>query len=371
MVSPGAPGFDTLSDLEAAALLQLTPPLAAYVQGGAGEERTLRANRAALLRYTLRPRLFADVTKLDASATLLGRRCAAPFFLAPTAYQGEIHPDGELATARAAASAGILAAFSTMSTRSLEEIARAGGAGPRWFQLYLQPEFEGSLRLVERAERAGYDALVLTADVPVFPYRDRQMHSGFAIDPDRVLGNGPGVTPPSRALLRPDPSFARRHDARAGWEVVDQLRASTRLPVVVKGVLTAEDARRAVDHGARAVIVSNHGGRQLDGAPASLDALPEVAAAIGDRAEVYVDGGFRRGADLLIALALGARAVGLGRPALWALAAGGEAGVARWIELLRTDLASALALSGRRTLAEIGRDLVRPADGPGPDHPRD
>jgi 4-hydroxymandelate oxidase len=350
--------FAVLGDLEAIAATRVPEDVWAYVQGGAGEERTLAANRDAFRRWTLRPRVLADVRHLDFSAALLGERVDSPFFIAPTAYQGLVHPDGELATARAARSARVLAVFSTMTSFSLERIAEEAPGGPRWFQLYLQPEFSSNLRLVERAERAGYSALVLTVDMPIFANRDRQIRAGFAFDTPIPLGNGPGIVGPARAPELASSSASLRSETGATWEWVDRLREATRLPLVLKGLLTAEDARRAAEHGAAAVVVSNHGGRQLDGAPAALDALPEVVAAVGSRLEVYVDGGIRRGSDVLIALALGARAVGLGRPALWALAAGGEAGVARWLALLKTDLAVAMALTGRRTLSEIDSGLV-------------
>jgi 4-hydroxymandelate oxidase len=354
-------GFRTLGELEEVALARLEPGLRAYLQGGAGEERTLRSNREAFSRWVLLPRVLQDTTSLDLSTDLLGRRVGAPFYSAPTAYQGSLHPDGELATARAAGAADLLAVHSTLSTRSLEAIAEAAPGAPRWFQLYLQPRFADSLDLVARAERAGFGAIVLTVDMPIFPNRDAQLSTGFAVDRSPPLGNGPHIVPPSRVLVRGDPEYGRRDDAAATWETVEKLRAATQLPLVLKGILTASDADEAVRRGARAIVVSNHGGRQLDGAPASLDALPEVVAAVGEEAEVYVDGGFRRGSDLLIALALGARAVGIGRPVLYALAAGGEAGVSRLFELLVRDLATAMTLAGRPAVRAIDRGLVRRA----------
>lgn len=358
MANSPRPAFRTLLELEAAAAAKVDPSVWAYVQTGAGDERTLRWNREAFERRALRPRVLVDVTPMDLRTTILGRQYEAPFFIAPMAYQAKLHPDGEVGLARAAGQAGVLANFSTLSSRSLEEIAGAGDAAGSWFQLYLQPTFDATERLVQRAERAGYAALVLTVDVPVFPIRDRQMLGGFAIDEPIPVGNGAEVRPPSRFLLGGDPDFPTREDTRATWEVVDRLRSITRLPLVLKGILDPQDAERAVAHGARGLVVSNHGGRQLDGAPAALDALPEIVRTVDGRAEVYVDSGFRRGADVLIALALGARAVGIGRPALWALAADGEPGVARWIGLLKEDVATVMALAGRRNLSEIGPDLV-------------
>lgn len=249
--------------------------------------------------------------------------------------------------------------FGTLSSRSLEEIAATAPA-PRWFQLYLQPEFAATRQLVARAERAGFGAIVVTADVPVLAVRDRQVQGGgLALDQPPPLGNGPDVVPPARRPGFDGQVYRFRGEAATTWAVLDELATATSLPILVKGVLSAADAHRAVDHGARGIIVSNHGGRQLDLTPAPLEVLPEIVAAVAGRAEVFVDGGFRRGSDLLVALALGARAVGVGRPVAWALSVGGEAGVARWIELLATELAMDLAMLGRRSTRELDRALLR------------
>ncbi len=351
-------GFRTLSDLEPAAARKVPPPVWAYIQGGSGVERTLEHNLEAYRCWALRPKVLAGVSALELGTTLLSETVRAPFFVAPSAYQGLVHPGGETETARAAARAGILAVYSTLSSRSLEDIANASGTGPRWFQLYLQPDFSVSRKLVERAEKAGFTAVVLTVDMPVIGVRDRQSEGGVAFDWSVPTGNGPDVVPPARSPVPEGRRFVLRPDAAATWEIVDRLRAVTDLPIVVKGILNAEDARHAVEHGARAIVVSNHGGRQLDGAPASLEALPEVVAAVGAEVEVYLDGGIRRGSDVLIALALGARGVGIGRPVLWALAAGGEAGVSHYLELMTHDLAVSMALVGRSRIAEVDRTLV-------------
>lgn len=248
--------------------------------------------------------------------------------------------------------------FSTLSSLSLEAIAAAAPSRPKWFQLYLQPEFQTTQELIERAEKAGYTALVLTVDAPVLGPRDRQTRDGVAIRSPVPIGNGPRILPPARAPELRNGAYEFPEDATVTWEILGQLREVTSLPLVVKGILTAEDARRAVDAGARAVIVSNHGGRQLDGAMTGLEAVPEVVAAVGAEAEVYMDGGVRRGSDVLTALALGAKAVGIGRPVLWALAAGGEAGVERLLSLLNLELAVSMMLAGRRSLTEIDRGLV-------------
>jgi 4-hydroxymandelate oxidase len=354
-------GFLTLTALESAAAARVPAGVWDYIQGGAGEERTVAANREAFQRRTLRPRALVGVETVDPSLELLRTPVRMPVFVCPMAYQGLVHPEAEAATARAAGAAGVLNVASTLSTLSLEAIAAAAPSAPRWFQLYLQPDLAGSKALVTRAEAAGYAAIVLTVDVPVLAVRDRQIRGGIAVDEPALIGNGPDVRAPPRAPEREGSRFRLRSEASATWEVVEEISRATARPVIVKGVLTGEDARKAVAHGAQGVIVSNHGGRQLDGAPSALEMLPEVAAAVGSSAEVYLDGGVRRGSDVLLAIALGARAVGVGRPVLWALAAGGEAGVARYFSLLAQEIASAMAVAGRRRLAEVDASLLGPA----------
>lgn len=352
--------FRNLGDLETDASRVVDDAVWGYIQGGAGAEETLRANREAFRRWSLRPSVLGNVSSLDLTTSVLGQPVRAPFFLAPTAYHGAIHPDGERGTARAAAGAGVLAVFSTLSTDPLEAIGRSAPAGVRWFQLYLQSEFAASERLVHRAEKAGFAALVVTVDTPVLGSRDRQLRSGFAISSPVPVGNGADARSPARAPVRKGNRYRLPAPADATWEIIDRLRTVARLPIVVKGILTAEDARRAVEHGVRGIVVSNHGGRQLDRATAALDALAEVVDAVDGRAEVYFDGGVRRGSDALVALSLGARAVGLGRPVLWALALGGEAGVSRLCSLFATDLATSLALLGRRSVRELDRSVLGP-----------
>jgi len=354
-------GFSTLSDLEEVASRKTDKAAWAYIQGGAGEEWTLRANREAFHRRSLRPRVLVDVENLEFGTTLQGTRVSAPFYISPTASHGLVHSDAEAATSRAAAKANILAAFSTLTSISLEDIAKAAPAGPRWFQLYLQPEFSITKSLVERAEKAGYGAIILTVDMPVAGNRDRENQAGSPLASPTVLGNGREVLRPLRNPIVEDDRAHIRKEASNTWKTVDQLLETTQLPLVLKGIMRREDARQAVAHGAKGVVVSNHGGRQLDAAQASLDALPEVVDEVGSEVEVYFDGGIRRGSDILMALALGARAVGIGRPVFWALAAGGEAGVSKLLTLLKTDLATVMALTGRRTLSEIDKSLVTPS----------
>lgn len=358
MMDDAQAGFSTLSDLEEAASKKTNRSAWAYIQGGAGEEWTIRANREAFHRRTLRPRVLVDVENLEFGTTLLGTKVSAPFYVSPTASHGLVHPDAEAATAKAASKAGILAAFSTLTSIPLEDIAKAAPNGPRWFQIYLQPEFSVTKSLVERAERAGYKAIVLTIDMPVAGNRDRESQAGSPLASPTPLGNGRDVVRPLRNPIVEDDRAHIRKEASNTWEAVDRLQETTRLPLVLKGILTREDARRGVDHGAKGIIVSNHGGRQLDHAPASLDALPDIADEVGSEVEIYFDGGIRRGSDIITALALGAKAVGIGRPVFWALAAGGEAGVSKLLSLLKTDLATVMALTGRSTLSEIDKSLV-------------
>ncbi len=356
--SPGVdPGFQTLAELEARAVARWSPALRGYVEGGAGEERTLSRNRTAFAEAVVYPRVLRGVASVDPRTTLLGRPVAVPFFVSPMAYHGAIHADGETAIAAAASEAGVLAAFGTLSTRSLEEIGRASGPGLRWFQLYHQADEAVERALLDRAAAAGFSAIAVTVDVPVLGVRDRQAQGGFAIDRSVPVGTARGVRPPARSPSDDHGVFRLPAEASATWEWLDRLRQLTRLPLVVKGILTPADARRCAEHGAQGIVVSNHGGRQLDGAPATLDVLPEIARAVGDRLEVYLDGGVRRGVDVLVALARGARAVGVGRPFLWALGVGGRSGVARYLTLLKLDLAAAMALTGCRTVAEITPDV--------------
>jgi 4-hydroxymandelate oxidase len=354
-------GFQTLAELEAEASRRLPADVWAYIQGGAGPETTVRENQGAFRRWQLWPRPLAGIREVDLRTTLLGAPVAAPIFVAPTAYQTLIHRGGEVATARAASAAHLLAVFSTLSSLSLEAIAEAAPVGPRWFQLYLQPDFSTTTELIRRAEKAGYTAIVVTVDAPVLGVRDRQTRDGVAIRSPVPSGNGPHIRPPARVPEYADERFVFPPDAAVDWSVLTQIRGVTHLPIVVKGILAAEDARLAVEAGARAVVVSNHGGRQLDAAVPTIEALPGVVAAIGSRAEVYMDGGVRRGTDVLTALALGARAVGIGRPVLWALAVGGEAGVARLFSLLTMELAVSMMLAGRKSVEAIGAATLHSA----------
>jgi len=353
-----------LADYEQLARERLPRMVYDYYAGGAGDEVSVRENELAWSRVRLRPRVLVDVSACDLSTTVLGRPVAMPVLTAPCGMNVLAHPDGELAVARATAAAGIVQVLSTLSGHSLEDIASAASAagGAQWFQLYCYRDRGITRELVARAEAAGFLALCVTVDVPVLGYRERDARNRFHLPPGvRVANITQQVAEIDRgsALLQ---YVSEQFDPSLTWESVDWLRSITRLPVVLKGVLAAEDARLAVEHGAAGVIVSNHGGRQLDGTVAPCDALPEIAEAVAraadaaDTAEVYVDGGIRRGVDVLKALALGARAVLIGRPYLWALAADGEAGVLRLLHMLRDELQRSLALAG----CPRARD-VRPA----------
>ncbi len=318
-----------------------------YYAGGSMDERTLRANCAAFDPLEFLPRMPLVQEDVSMTTSVLGHRISLPVFLAPTAYMRLAHPDGEVAAVQAAADAGTLAVVSINASVTLEEIAQAA-RGPLWQQLYLYPD-QGYMReLIARIEAAQqYRALVLTVDRPVYGKRERDLYNGFTLPPS--------VRPANFATSQISP---RTDQALVTWQDVEHLRSQTLLPIVLKGILTAEDAVQAVEHGVEAIIVSNHGGRQLDGAIATIKALPQVVEAVAGRCEVYVDGGIRRGTDILKALALGARAVLVGRPILWGLAVNGREGVLHVLQLLREELEQAMLLSGRPTLESIDGSLL-------------
>lgn len=344
-----------LRDFEALARARMEPGAFAYYAGGAGDEHTLRDNEAAFARRRLRPRMLVDVSRIDTSVALLGERVATPVGVAPTAQHRLAHPDGEAATARAAAAAGVMFCASTSSSLSLEEIAEASGP-LRWFQFYTQDDAgPRSEALLRRAAAAGYRAMVLTVDLAAPGRRERELREAFDFGSLR-FGNFPG----SGVADDGADNGLRAQDEPSAftWDDLAWLRARSSLPLVLKGILTAEDARLAVEHGAAAVWVSNHGARQLDRSPASIDVLEEIVAAVAGRAEVYMDGGVRHGIDVATALALGARAVFLGRPILYALAADGEGGVRSALAMMEAELRNAMALLGTPSIADITRAHV-------------
>ena len=357
--SPALAGIVSLAEFEPLARAVMDSAAFDYVAGGAWDELSLGEAEAAWRRRRLRPRVLVDVADTDPSTTLLGGPAALPVAIAPMAAQGLGHPDAEIAMARAAASAGIPMIVSTMSTCSLEDVAAAAPAATRWFQLYNQADPGRSRWLVERAEAAGYGAIVVTVDLPVLGYRERDLRSGF--DLSVTLGNF-ADEPPTHASHGATGSgydiLTADLDRGLTWAGIDAIRSWTRLPIVLKGILTAEDARLAVEHGIDGIVVSNHGARQLDRTVATADALEPIVDAVAGRTEVWVDGGIRRGLDIATALALGARAVLVGRPMFWALAAGGQAGVERALAILRTETTLALTLLGAAAPGDLGRAHV-------------
>lgn len=354
----------SVAEYEALARQRLPADVWDYLCGGSGMEQTIAANRAAFERLSLRPRGLVDVSRSDLATTLLGDRLAAPIGIAPMAYHRLVDDEGEVATATAAGLAGALFVVSVFASRTLEEIAGVA-KGPLWLQLYWFRKRGVMLELAERAEAAGYRAIVLTVDTPRVARRLRDLRSGFAVPAEVTAVNVDPAVMTGMHERQAGVSAVEQHsreqfDPTVSWQDLAWLRGQTDLPVVLKGVLTAEDARRAVEEGAAGIVVSNHGGRQLDGAVASLDALPEVVEAVSGRCPVLVDGGFRTGSDVLKGLALGASAVLVGRPALWGLAYGGTDGAQAVLELLATELEDAMVLSGRPALGNIDRTLLHP-----------
>jgi 4-hydroxymandelate oxidase len=352
----------SVEDYERLARDRLSADVWDFIGGGGGAERTLAANLGAFDRVRLRPRVMIDVSNIATGTTLLGSTLAAPLGVAPTAYHQLAHPEAEVGTAMGAGKAGALYVVGMFASRTIEDIA-AAATGPLWLQLYWLRQRDALAALIARAENAGYQALVLTVDAPVIGRRLRDLRNGFAVDPDVAAANLDPALMVSTHRRRAGESAIATHavetfDPSLSWADLTWIRERTRLPLVLKGVLTAEDASTALDCGVDAIIVSNHGGRQLDGAPASLPALAEVIGAVGDRLPVLCDGGVRRGTDVFAALALGARVVLLGRPVLWALTVDGAAGVATMLGLLREELAHTMALAGRPTLPDIDATAV-------------
>lgn len=352
----------SLADLAALAEHSIERTAWDYYRSGAWDETTLAANEAAWRRFEVHFRGMVDVSARTAATTLFGRAIASPLLAAPTAMQKMAHPDGECATARACAAAGIPMCLSSLSTTALEEV-RAATDGPLWMQIYISQDRAFTRELVARAERAGIDAFAVTADTPVWGIRERDMRNGFRV-PDglRIVNLERPGGPTGHSGVGIGGALSWTIDASANWMDVEALASWTSKPVVVKGLCRPDDVRAAFDAGARGVWISNHGGRQLDGAPATASVLAACAEAANGRGPVVVDGGIRRGVDMLRAIALGADAVAVGRPILWGLGAGGEAGVARALAMLAGEFELALALAGVRSVEEVrrlGADLVR------------
>ena len=375
----------SVADLRAIARRRLPGGVFDYIDGGAEDERTMVANSAAFAAVTFRPRVLRDVGHVDPSTTLLGRPLPLPLVLAPTGFTRIADPDGELAVARAAARAGLPYTLSTLSTRSIEEVAQVSG-GPRWFQVYVWRDRGLVKEMIDRAATAGYEALVITVDTAVLGRRERDVRRGFSLPPKIGLGTlvdgamHPGWT---WRFLRSDPiRFANvgetmgmgdgstavtlseyvntQFDPGLSWRDVEWMRSVWNGPLIIKGIQTVDDARMAAEAGVEAIALSNHGGRQLDSAPAPIDLVAPVADAVGDRLEIVCDGGVRRGSDIVKAVALGARACMAGRAYLYGLGAAGERGVDHVLGLLDADVRRTMALVGASTVSELGPELVDP-----------
>ncbi len=347
-----------LREYEAIARERLPQQVYDYYAGGAGDEVSIRESANAWSSVRLRPRVLVDVSSCETRTTILGKPVSMPVLTAPCALNALADPQGELAVARATADAGVIQVLSTVSAFSVEDVAAASG-GTRWFQLYCYRDRGVTKELVERVEGAGYAALCLTVDVAVPGVRERDARNRFKIPPMMRLANFSHVMADSDDGSAIERYASQQFDPSLTWDSLEWFRKITRLPIVVKGVLTAEDAQLAVVHGVDGVVVSNHGGRQVDGTVTTCEALPEVVDAVDGKVEVFVDGGIRRGTDVLKALALGARAALIGRPYLWGLAADGEAGVARVLQLLHGELQTAMALTGCPAIKDVSRALVR------------
>lgn len=354
-----------VDDYEKAAHSALPRNALDYYRSGADEEFTLGLNKDALRRFRIRPRMLRDVTRRDTRTEALGSPVSVPFGVSPTAMQRMAHPDGELANVRAVSKAGGVFILSTLSTSSIEEVAAAAPDCTRWFQLYIYKDRTVTEQLVRRAEAAGYKALVLTVDAPVFGHRRADVRHKFQLPSHLHLANfadlgadkARGITS-AKSGSGLNEYTNKLFDQSVNWRDVEWLKSFTSLPIVLKGVLTREDAVMGVDLGVAAIFVSNHGARQLDGVPASIEALPEIVEAVRGRCQVFVDGGFSNGADIFKALALGADMVFVGRPALWGLSHSGQQGVESVLGILRAELDRTMALAGCTSVKEIVKDMV-------------
>jgi 4-hydroxymandelate oxidase len=346
----------SLADFEVAARGRLSDTAYAYVAGGAGDEVTVRWNREAFDKLELRPRTMVDVSNIDTRVSVLGVALPHPILLAPTGYHRLIHPDGEIATVQGAGAAQALLVVSSSATTPIEQIARAASR-PLWFQLYMQEDRGFVKELVARVESAGCKALVLTVDAPVAGARNRERRAAFVLPPGIEASMNPLSNKARRSDQRQDPLTSYQRFP-VTWSDLEWLRSIARTPIVLKGILNASDADLAARGGASGIIVSNHGGRYLDSSPATLDVLPAVVDKVAGRVPVLMDGGIRRGTDVLKALARGAAAVLIGRPYLYGLGTGGAGGVKRVVDILRVELEMAMALTGRPALAFVDRTVV-------------
>ncbi|XP_065210958.1 uncharacterized protein Hao [Planococcus citri] len=332
-----------------------------YYRSGSCQQKTLHNNREAFDRLRIRPRMLIDASKIETSSEVLGCKVQIPFGIAPSAMQKLAHPEGEIGNAKAIGQLGGIYILSTLSTTSLEDVAAATPNTTKWFQLYVYKDRELTKKVVQRAEKAGYKALVLTVDANVFGLRYADMKNNFDLPPHLKLANFDGLI--SKIEKAENTSGLNSYcnqlfDQSISWNDVQWLQKITKLPVVLKGILTAEDAIVAVEHGVSAIIVSNHGGRQLDTAPASIEALPEIVRAVGNKVDVLFDGGIQYGTDIFKALALGAKMVFIGRAALWGLAYGGEKGVHKLLKILENELTTTMGLTGCQKVKDIKKEMI-------------
>jgi 4-hydroxymandelate oxidase len=338
-----------LADFEPIARDRMAGPAFDYVAGGSWDEVTLAENELAWGRFRFVPRVLRDVRTVDVSGSFLGRPSSLPVAIAPMAVQGLAHPDGEVEAIRGAAAAGLPYVLSTSSSRTMEAVAATAPDAERWFQLYTVQSFEYSRTLVERAEAACYRGLMVTVDLPVLGRRERDVRSGFTLPEMPHVGEADSLGPSRYGALE------MQRGAGLTWGRIDEMRGWSSMPMILKGILSPDDAARAAELGVAAIVVSNHGGRQLDRAVTAPDVLEAVVAAVDGRCEVWADGGIRRGLDILVALALGATGVLVGRPFYWALAAAGRTGIERAAALLADELLLGLPMLGAATIAEVGR----------------
>jgi 4-hydroxymandelate oxidase len=347
-----------LFDLETLARKKLSKMAYDYYSSGACDEITLSENRSAFERIFLKYRVLVDVSKRDLAVDVLGFHLSFPVMIAPTAFQAMAHPDGELAMARAAGREGTVMILSTLSNTAVEDVVKAASS-PVWFQLYVYKNRNATKDLVKRVEAAGCKALMVTVDAPFLGSRERDIRNQFKLPDGLTVKNmGAELTGGGEGGSALAGYFASELDPSLSWKDIGWLRSVTNMPLILKGIACKEDAELAVQHGVDCIVVSNHGGRQLDTCRAAINVLPEVADAVGGKIEIMIDGGVRRGTDIVKAIALGAKAVLIGRPALWGLAVDGQQGVRNVLQILREEFDLAMALCGCRSIKEINRDLI-------------
>ncbi|KAJ2943768.1 hypothetical protein O0L34_g8088 [Tuta absoluta] len=356
--------YISVKDIEEAALVKLPQNARDYYKSGATEEFSLAENRSAFQRFRIRPKCLVGVSNCDLKTTVLGHEVSMPVGISPTAMQRMAHPDGELANVRAAQEENVVFTLSTIATSSIEEVAEAAPNATKWFQLYIYNDREVTKNLVLRAERAGFKAIALTVDTPLFGIRRADVRNKFTLPSHLKLANFEGhlstkiqSTGKGSGL---NEYVSNLFDKSLTWDEIKWLKSITKLPIIAKGILRADDAVKAIEAGCSGILVSNHGARQLDGVPSTIEVLPEIVEAVKKyNVEVYLDGGVSCGTDVYKALALGAKMVFVGRPALWGLAVGGQAGVQRMLQIFRTELEYTFQIAGTPTVADITRDMVR------------